>query len=97
MRKARLARRTTAQRAAFLQQSGSRCPVYGPVNASPSKEGGIGGVHDGIDLKFCDISLMDFERIHDAVSGSRLPDLRMDLLFKILLNVIHYTVDLFIG
>lgn len=57
----RLARFAAVQRHALHHQLWPCCPVNGPVHATSSHEGGVGSVHDGIDIHLGDIALEGLE------------------------------------
>lgn len=53
----RLARRAAADPPSLFEEPGPRGPVDGPVDASPSEEGRIGGIDDGIRLETGDVPI----------------------------------------
>ena|SRR6266849_3062918 len=58
---ARLAGRTAADLAAFLQQLGPGGAVDRAIDAAAAEESGVGGVDDGVDIELGDIGFDDLD------------------------------------
>lgn len=54
---ARLTGRATAQPATLGEDLGPSGPMDGAIDAAPSQEAGVGGIHDGLDLLARDVTL----------------------------------------
>ena len=61
-----LSGRTTAQRAAFLQQLGARRAMNGTIHTAPAQQRGIRGVDDGVDVELGDVGLDGAEGGHEC-------------------------------